>query len=606
MTMAITDTEPLVTARPHKEKQAGRVKTQFPEPPFRLVKDAKGKNCWKFFEYWKNLAPDLSSVCEVRVYRCWPEIDLYVLDPKRHNIVFDFLHGACPLIDPNGYPEFFLQRYGAGDWKLVLQETGVAGAIMTAIFPNRGLGGGTDLDTYPPKLDYRTVKRVKENEDFIAWAQRNGKSLPWDGEAESEGEDFMPVTAAGAPAPATGSQSAIGEVFKSMAQAHTDMAKAAIEGAKDSAEIRVRLAESRGPDPQAVATSEAIKLVTATADRMVKMVTDHAGQQYNPMDMLDRAAKILRPEGGDGAAAGTNGMMTLVLNAINASNDRVMKIYEDQNKVMRDMITLQRNPDGSHGPAVVPQKSFIEQAEDYKRIADLFGWSKGAQSNAVSTHLEPPQPAAPSWFNETTAPIIIMGFQTCMVLVANIVHNYAATKIKGMEPQSPGQAVAEANRMMQQSGQGGGGTGAAATAESDQERRDKETKGWQNFITQIEKPFLDHFFQADAKGYTLAAFVMSDGTMREVTENGRANYVAVRNLGAAKFKLYLAGHAPIWSKIQGMPSQVDRFLQEFMDYDKWAAIEAEKMKRAGANGHAAANPAPGPGQGGPGVADQPE
>jgi hypothetical protein len=598
----MTLTDPVQKARQHVERNSTRPKSQFPIPHRAVVRDGKGKNCWKFFKYWKELTAAMDAVNEIRVYRCWPVIDLKVIEPGRRNIVFDFLEGECPVEDPYEYDKWFLERYGAGDWKLVIMEKGITGGLMTALFAARGLGGGEDLDTYPPKLDYRTVTNCEENRTFIDWCRRNGKTLPWDGQ-EIEGDDFMSVTAAGTPAPAQATaHSAIGEVFKSMAQAHTDMAKAAIEGAKDSADIRVRLAESRGPDPQATATTEAIKLITGTADRMVKMVTDNAGKQYDPMDVLDRAAKILRPEGGDGASAGMNGMMTLVLNSIQASNDRVLKVYEDQNKAMRDLITLKQNADGSHGPGIVPQKSFIEQAEDYKRIADLFGWSKGAQSTSVSTHLEPPQPAGSSWFNETTAPIIIMGFQTCMVLVANIVHNYAATKIKGMEPQSPGAAVAEANRMMQQSGQGGGGTGAAATTESDQEMRDKETKGWQNFVVQIEKPFLEHFFLPDPKGYTLAAFVMSDGTMREVTENGRANYVAVRRLGAAKFKLYLAGHAPIWSKIQGMPSQVDRFLQEFMDYDKWAAAEADRIKRAGANGHPAATAT----QGGPGVADQPE
>ncbi len=587
----MTLTDPIVKARQHAEKPGGRPKSQFPVPNNAVVRDAKGKNCWKFFDYWKKLTADMATVAEIRVYRCWPVINLKLVEPDRRNIVFEFLEGECPIADPYTYDQWFLDRYGAGDWKVVITEKGVYGQIMTALFAARGLGGGEDLDGYPPKLDYRTVVDCEQNRTFIDWARRNGKQLPWE-DQEQEGNDFMSstVTSAGVPAQASPQQSAIGEVFKSMAQAHTDMAKAAIEGAKDSAEIRVRLAETRGPDPQSVATSEAIKLITGTADRMVKMVTDNAGKQYDPMDVLDRAAKYFQaPKGGDGAAAGENGMMTMVLNAINSSNDRVLKIYEDQNKVMRDLV-LQRNPDGSHGPGI-EKKSFVDQAQEYKQIAELFGWARNA-GNAVSTQVaEPPAPAGPSWFNETTAPIIIMGFQTCMVLVANIVHNYAATKIKGMEPQSPAQAVAEATRMMAQAN--GGQPAAAAATETPEEKKARYHKLWQNFIVQIEKPFLEHFFVQSAKGYTLAAFVMTDGTMREVTENGRANYVAVRNLGVAQFKVYLAGHDPIWSKIQGMPQAVDRFLGEFMDYDRWATQEAERMRRqaSGANGHAAGPPA---------------
>jgi hypothetical protein len=565
--------------------------TQFPAPKFTLVRDTdRGRNAHKLFKYWMELGalplpngqPDekLVEVAEIRVYRCWPVIDLYVIDPQRKNIVFEFMNGACPFKDPFAYPEYFLKHFGAGDWKIVLLETGVAGPVMQALFKARGMeGAAEDLDAYPPKLDWRTITNCDENRSYINWRSRNGLPLPWEATTDEEGE-IMALGLNGAPT--GGNSSAVGDALRTVVESHTKLSERAVENAERIADARIAAVEHEGPSPVTVATNESIRLVTDTAKSMIDMVTSNSGKQYDPVEMLKATADIMEKNNNSDRGNSNLAGIDRILDAMEKSNARVISMYESQAQLMEKLV-LAKNGDGSFGPGVVPekQKSFSEQAKEFQTIAEVMGWSRAGQAaQAAATQAAP---SGPSWFNETTAPIIVMGFQTVMVVAANIVYNWAAVKFKAGEPESPASALAKTQQALNNQN-AMPGAAANPTADPQADAAAQERAGWTAFIDEFTGPFIAHLFvdpPAVPRGYTLAHFLQSDGTMAAMTANGRKNYLQLKSrLKLEGFEMLCRGHQPLWSKVGGHPN-IRQFIREFMTYDEYQEkLRADAAKAA--------------------------
>jgi hypothetical protein len=564
----------------------GRVKTQFPAPKFSQVRDTdRGLNSHKFFTYWLELGQlpltngqpgeKMVDVAEVRVYRCWPVIDLYVIEPGRRNIVFDFIHGACPFKDPHAYPEYFLKHYGAGDWKVIILESGVSAPIMQAVFRARGMEGASeDLDTYPPKLDYRSLKKVDENTSYINWRSRNNLPLPWDQNEDVEGVGEMAMGLSSAPQTGT---SMLGEAFRTVADSNarlTDKAIDASERLVDAKLEAIRSDKVEEPSAIAMATTESIKLMSDSARAVMGMVTEHSGKQYDPVQMLNATAAIFEKRGGD------HDGLDKILSMVQNSNDRVIGMYAKQAEFMEKLV-LARNGDGSYGPESAPEKprSLTDQITEFRMMAETMGWQKPGSSNGnavAAAAVAAAGPEKPSWFNENTAPIVMMGVQTVFVLVANIVHNWAAVKFQVGAPQKPEEALQKAQTTMRdmQAAANGEAPEPVAADPAAQERA-----GWQNFIEEFTGPFINHLFTEGCNGYSLAMFLQSDGTMAAMTPNGRKNYLALKTrLGPQGFEALCRGHQPLWSKCGGHP-HVRRFIKEFMDFD---AHQEELRRKAAA------------------------
>ena len=569
------------------DAKKGRATTQFPKPPFSQVRDTdRGRNAHKLFTYWMNLGKEplvngqagekMTEVAEIRIYRCWPVIDLFKVDPGRKNIVFEFVYGPCPFKDPHAYPEFFLKKFGAGDWKVVLLEAGVAGPVMQAVFRARGMEGATeDLDAYPPKLDYRTLVNCDENTSYINWRSRNGLPLPWDETLDEFGEvSEMPMSVTSGPGGGGGGMgTVVGDAIRTLAESNGRLTDRAIESSEKLMDAKLenvtaRLNNNEEPSASAIAQNESIKLVTDTARSMVNMVTENSGKQYDPVELLRTTAEILGPKKGDDGMAG----LDRILNIVQASNDRVIEMYSKQAQLMETLV-MKRNGEGSYGPGVQSTekpKTFSEQLNEFRSTADTLGFARPGAS-AVGAAAVAAAPDKPSWFNEHTAPIVIMGFQTVMVLVANIVHNWAAVKFKAGQPVKPEDALAQAQNVMNQQ------QAQPADSPAAHDPAAEERAGWQTFIEEFTGPFINHLFTEGCNGYTLALFLQSDGTMAAMTQNGRKNYMALKNrLGPQGFETLCRGHQPLWSKCGGHP-HVRRFIQEFMNFDE----HQDQLRREG-------------------------
>lgn len=522
-------------------------KTSFPRPRFHMVRDTtSGQNAIKFFQYWKELPAELHDLIQVWIYRSWPVCDLRLTEPNRKTVTWAIIEGAIPF-EPEEYQDEFLHRFGSGDWRCSLNEKGVSGGIMECVF------SAVELERFPPKLDLKTVVRGHyRNEDYIRWLRMKNVAVPWE-DGDTEGETEMVVGAS--------------DALKTVTDATLKMADKNMELTEAAADARIKAAEaeSKTPSAEATAVQRSINLVADTADRMVDMVTKHAGQQYDPIEMLKAASDLLGNKG-EKDSAGEQWVQTtkLIVESVQSSNDKLFKIQQDNIEFLK---VLAARP----GPAIVSseenggktqQQVFLERAEEYKRIADLFGWSSRSRTPAPER-----EPKPTSHWAETLAENIgpISGAVTgVFALIANMVYNFRLRA--GEKPQPP----AEAMRAV--SGESAAPAAVAAqSAAAPAEPKDKAA-GWQLLIQQMEAPFLNHFFGERTTGYSLAEFVLSDGTGGQMTQNGRRTYLAIKEqLGAKGFDLLIRGHFPIWSKVQATPQRYAQFLNEFFSYDEWIA-----------------------------------
>src|SRR5579871_6360042 len=122
-----------------------KTKTQFPKPRAVKVHDTVGSdNALKFFNYWAEIPADKVDLVKVSTYRQWPLVDLKIVEPERSTITWSILHGPIPFDSPADYKKWFKETYGSGEWRCILNEEGVSGAVMECFF------SAVALDTHPP------------------------------------------------------------------------------------------------------------------------------------------------------------------------------------------------------------------------------------------------------------------------------------------------------------------------------------------------------------------------------------------------------------------------------------------------------------------------
>lgn len=149
----------------------------FPVARFKRVRDTdQGRNCFKFFKYWIDLAKpgtDFLERVQVKAYRLWPIVDLRLTEPSRKDIVWKYFEGACPFDDPHAYSEWFLTNLGSGEWRLILNERDVSGLICEAFF------GAIDLENFPPLVDLQTVVwDAERNKTYRRYLQSRNIAIP--------------------------------------------------------------------------------------------------------------------------------------------------------------------------------------------------------------------------------------------------------------------------------------------------------------------------------------------------------------------------------------------------------------------------------------------
>lgn len=519
----------------------------FPKPRFQRVADsAKGRHAWKFFEFWQSLSPANLELTEVWVYRLWPKIDVRQVDPEARSVAVEILMGACPIQDPRAYEEYFRDKYGCGEYRCSLNESGV-GEVMRCYFNYR-----ENLDAYPPKLDIRNVvQNCPENEPYYNWCHRNGILFPW--EKNQEDEDMSGVAEA---------LKSTTDAVISLAQSRAADADARAEMSEQLSEARMEAMSKQGPSAEQAAAAEAIGLVTNASREAITMFRESAGKPHDTVELIKAVAELSQGKND------TAQVMAEAFKLVQDANKGTMEAMRAEISGLRDLLKDRATPT----PATAP-KSMMEQVQEFETMARVLGWDKGSRERSVAPVSDNP-PAVPqeSWFNERTAPVVMMVANTAMLMVANVVHNWAVAKLSTKEKlQDPGEVM---KAVMEQ--QPGAQPAADTPTEQQREQQEKVRQGWATFIESISEPFIAHFYAREASGYKFAAWILSEGQMGAETPNGRHTFDAiVTKLGKPGFNTAIRGCQAIWSKVQGMREQYSKFVDEFLGYDAWAASQRE-------------------------------
>jgi hypothetical protein len=539
--------------------------TRFPNPP----QETYGfKNAKRFFEYWCAIPEPLQDLIEVRVYRTWPQVKMELVEPERRDHCWEMIAGKCPF-DPENYENQVMMRdgFGSGDYRFDLKEAGTQGVLTKSYVRAQ------DLQMFPPVIDYSTLVNCPANQEYIRGLMKRNIKLPWEYTAEEEND--MAGTG-------------MGEAMNTMAKAVTDIAKTAVETAHQVADAKVEAAEARqaeaeeaGDDAEEIeesAVARSMDLLAHAAEKSMDMMTRHAGKQYDPVEMLKAAKELM---GNDGT--GTQ----LLVSALKDQSERMLQMQEKNLEFMRERL---------QGPvAAVPTDPFalmLEKGSQIKQMADLFGW--GPRDRDDEPLPPPPAPRAPEksmgqMVTENIVPIV-SGLSMILTMGANILYN-----MKASAPRNPAEDLAAAAKLnpLNQMGQVPGGmpgmppmpgmpNGAMPPGPADPLAR------FRALIPQIESAFLQHFFGGDQDfdGYSFAEWVLSNKTGAGPTPEGRQAYGTIKEtLGRSGLDQLIreypgSGDGPsLWHRIQGMPAQYSKFLDEFFSYDEWVKqqpVESEK------------------------------
>ena len=516
----------------------------------------KRENALKFFEYWAGIEAEMVDFVLVKIYRTFPLIDFRLVEPDRKTITTAEVAGAIPF-KPDEYKEWFVDQFGHGGWRCILTDTSAQGGLVCeALFEAPG-----NLDNQQAKIDLRTLIRSNtRNQEYIRQLQARNVKMPWDDPKENE-------------------DVASNDALKTVTDTVVRLAEKNIEATEAKAAAEVEAARSQGPSSESIATNKSIEIVSDTANKMIDMVTSHAGNNFDPLALVREVGTMMQTARGEQAPpAGLD--LTQVLALIDKANDRAAQAQQAQMNLILETIKTSREERAlvPAAPVEAP-KSFQAQLTETLDLLDrLKGFRGGASREEI--HSEPREPAKtlPQQVMENL-PLIMGGLTLFGVLMYNM-------RAKPGEPLKNPMEELQRAQTMPFSNTGMPMPGAAPMPGAPQPApmpgaNPNPLQRWAQLLPQIEKPFLAHFYggHQGLGGFTFAEFIMSNGTGGAQTPEGRAAYIQIREgLGPREdgkiigcpMDQILRQYPPIWNQVQGVLPLYEKFLAEFFSYDEAA------------------------------------
>jgi hypothetical protein len=532
-----------------------RVPTKFPSnatfPPPRFLKvqdddEGNNRNCWKFFEYWKEIAgtkdnpTDRADLLEIRWYLHWPVVDMSLADPKPKNTVFQFMQGPLWFDEPKDYVEECLKRFGSASWHVCLNEANVHSSLMQAYFP------ASDLNRYPPvKIDLKTlVVGHPANQTYIRRLRVEGVTLPWEEEAREEEEDEM-----------------AGDALKVMADQMSKITEKVLDSKDRETDARIELMQQEAelarneepppPRPDSIDASVVnmgMELLANAANKSVDMVAKHAGSQLNTVEVMKTAAELFRQPVTD--------------NGVGKVLESMMEMQKQNLEFMRSVVGMKKTAEGTWvAEAQQPQGGFEAEITRFQRMADILGFRKPGMEMQRREEPERPyrEPEKSIWaaIAENPVPVVTM-VTTGITLIANLVYNWRAEPGKAVSPQEALQKVQQQPPPQQ--------------PQQQQRANPKDPASWLGFAQQILPSFKAHFHGQDSglSGFTFAEFILRNGVDGgSPTPEGRRSYNSiVENLGPKGFDQVIKNHPPLLEVVKDTPQQYAQFLTDFFGYDQ--------------------------------------
>lgn len=513
------------------KRWGNKTKTTFPRPKGGVrTKDFKA-----IIRYWKSLTPDMLARCKTQWYRKWPVINPELAGAKTRTIAVykdDPIAGttaACPY-DEENWKEQILHEFGSGDYKVILCEEGVSGAVAECDFV-------TVRDhMIPPRIDIRMlVMGDPLNVGYMQELRQRGVRLPGDPDFKDDRKE------------------------EDMAQA--EALQAAIGANERLTERVITMAESKAHQP--TQRSEDGALQSKGLDiygQLLRTSQELQGKQVNPIEMLTTLGGVMKeimPH-----KDGPDPMVGILLEQ-NATLQREMR-DRDERRAKEDKEHREREED-RHSKAeerrereykerlaAEKPKTLLEQLREKNEIDELLGFKKGKKSSGDDDEDEKKDSTLDTVLKYM--PLAVSGITTLFTLGANMLYN--ARLKPGEVPQPvPTQSAAQvqAETMALASGQT---VDQANAAKQQQEQLNA-------FLQSIEGPFLAHFFGIDLNGYSFAEHIINSSVQ------GSMIYAQMKSGGKDALLQALATYNPIWSKVGGMQPDLHKFADEFLNYQEW-------------------------------------
>jgi hypothetical protein len=524
----------------------------FPKVKFKVVRDTgKAKHGIKLFQFWDKLPAEKQELVVVKIYRLWPICDLKAIDP-RATIEWDTMRGKIPF-PAEEYETAFMHKYGSGEWKVMLTESGVQGAVMIAFF------SAIDMDNYPPLLDYRTLLHGNfKNQDYIKWLERQpGLKLPWTSTVseaeEQEQQDKMNV----ADKMADGLLSQQAHLIDKLDEAHE--------------ELRTT---KRGPTAEEAATNKAVEVMADAASRGIGMVADQAkilatatAPSFDPVALFKVGMEAR------GSDSGIMALVPLILSSQEKQTEAMRQMHHETIEFLskRDEEDDAPAPANGNVPAVQEdRRSFMSEMKEMTEFAEMMGFKRGAEN--------PPAPAGAGWLDKIGSAIA----GNPMIVIAGLA---LVTNLLSKSPQSATEVLAKA-------GVPAGslppipGVPAAATPVPPKPSATEELNKFLEFLT---PHFLHHYADPELDGYTFAAdihTIVQTSTGLQIvaggpaTPRGRQEYENMKAAGIQQFDQIIRNWPGIWNSISSSShgpemNAYTKFLREFFDYDRWAQQQVQ-------------------------------
>lgn len=525
--------------RPVAPKNSG--KTTFPSPTGGAVQ----KKFENLITYWQGLTPNMCSRARVHVYRKWPVIDRVLSGEKNQSIhVYQEdpalgTKGSCPFTVET-WKQQLLHEFGSGDYKFILNELGVSGAIAICDYVSV-------RDTmFPPKLNYvELVKGDKLNADYIQGLRERGIKLPGDPEYVSEKDKQEKVEMAQA------------EVIERLTDKLVSMAD------------RPQPVQVAPKTLDESASAKVIDMVTKNADRMIEQATSLHTKQQDPVQMLDALSNVVSKmiPHKDGA----DPMVALLLEQTrlqreeNAQLQREMRDREErraeeeaqrrEREEERRMKEEERRDAERKALAdLAKPKTLLEQLKEQHEVNELLGIKKGKRGTDDEEEGGEKKEGIAEMILKNM-PLIVSGVTTLASLGANVFYNARLPQGEAPKP-VPTEPVQQVQQQVQALVSGTTPEAQTATQQQQQE--------FQAFMQMIEKPLLSHFFSPDLNGYSFAQYIISSDLA-----SGPMIYMQMKAGGKEQLLMGLQSYPPIWMRIGSMTEALNTFIDEFLNYEQW-------------------------------------
>jgi len=504
----------------------------------------------QFFLYINRLTrmtPLQQEKLQVRVYQDWPvripkppnpdgskttsELELFEGVPAPGN---PCLFGTSK--DSN-YEIEFLQRYGSGKFRILINELGVLNAICSLSLEIH------DPD-YPPKIAPEDVDLiVGANQNYIRQMRDRGVVFP--GEQQQEDEEDEEVNA--------------------------ELVNTSIENAKELGKLTAEVGQlktapaSPAYDPQVLKAS--VEFVQDMAKDAVDAAKENATQQIEAVKAtfgkgvdLDHVVDAVVKLGGVSKKDDSASVLVQILDRRNELLEKELSEMrrESQQHTQAELEFLRNRvlqpaavSTGSSTPSS-PIEQYKQAVEFVKSIkAELGGEDKPQRESFWSANLDRLLPIAMNFGNGLLN-----------VIGAVVTRQGGMGQLPQPNPPQPGQQIVQQPQV-------------------DQDEFFAIQQGLAKdlipYMRKITQPLLYHWTRRpQTNGYTFAEWVMQDG-MGIPTDEGRLAYLTIKtNIGMEGLLQALKAWRPIWMTLSQSPAEeLTAFVQEFLTYEEWQAAQDE-------------------------------